>query len=436
MLSRHFQTLRSKRPKAFLIPWPSDQYIIALVLLGVLLATLQLMTVGVAALIAFILLYIFVERRSLLKNSYALPIVGLLTYGLLSVLWSQFPRETIYYGIQIVLTGLVGLIIASSPRPYDTLFGMATALIIHSTLSHLFGIYVPWEHGEYVFVGIAGSKNNYGSISSLTTMTSLGLLYASINLKRPWVMAFAAWGVGVGTFGLIRSLAAGNFLATTLCCMFLMYINVYRVLPPRIRLATNIYVIYAVICIGLVGFFVKDQVVSLVLAALHKDPSLTGRTEIWEVAHEQIKQHFWLGVGQSAFWVEGNPPAEFIWEAHGIAGKRGFNFHNTYLEIMVHFGLIGSAIFGLTLAYLIWKAFWGTFRNPSIINGIWVTLILHFIILSSVESFSFTPMNFYTVFLIASLSRDPLASSGNVINPWEGVFANPFKRRFEKPTQS
>lgn len=419
---------RPGRRRGISVPWPSDQYIIGLLLLGTLLATLQLLTLGVAALAAFILLYAFVERQPLMKNIYVLPILALLGYGLMSALWSDYPNQTIYYGIQIVLTGMIGLIFASSPRPFDTLFGLATALIVHSTLSHILGKYVPWEHGQVVFVGIAGSKNNYGSISSLTTMTSLGLLYAAIHLRRRWVMALAAWGILVGTLGLIRSLATGNFLATVACCMFLMYINVYRVLTPRVRLATNLYAIYAAICVGLVFFFVKDQLMTLVLTALNKDVTLTGRTEIWDVALEQIKHHFWLGVGQSAFWVEGNPPAEFIWQSHGIAGKRGFNFHNTYLEIMVHFGLIGALVFGATFLFLIYKAFENTFKNPTIMNGIWLTFVLHFILLSPVESFNFTPINFYTVFLIAALARHPKISTLEIVNPWQGIFFSKLER--------
>jgi exopolysaccharide production protein ExoQ len=403
------------------IPWPTDQFIIGFVLIGVLLSTIQLATVGVAALVAFILLYTWVERKAIFSNKYAIPICGLLAYGLLSAIWSKFPHQTIYYGIQIALTGFAGIILASSPRPADTLFGMTTALIIHSTLSHFLGVYVPWEHGEVVFVGIAVSKNNYGSISSLTTISSLGLLYLSIQKNRKWVIAFSLIGVVAGSLGLVRSLATGNFVATMACCAFLIYINIYRVLPPRLRLASALYGIYAIVCTIIVFLFVKDQLVHFVLTALNKDVTLTGRTEIWDVAQEQIKQHFWLGTGQSAFWVEGNPPAESIWASHGIAGKRGFNFHNTYLEIMVHFGLIGSMIFAITLAYLIFKLFSYALKSPTIINGIWATFVIHLILLSPVESFNFTPINFYTVFLIAALARYPALADLDTSDPWQPI---------------
>ena len=39
-----------------------------------------------------------------------------------------------------------------------------------------------------------------------------------------------------------------------------------------------------------------------------KDPTLTGRTDLWATGMEFISEHPWQGVGFHAFWVKGYAP--------------------------------------------------------------------------------------------------------------------------------
>ena len=62
-----------------------------------------------------------------------------------------------------------------------------------------------------------------------------------------------------------------------------------------------------------------------------------------------IAEKPFLGKGFGAFWQQGNPDAEGMWQYAGILSRGGFNFHNTPIEILVHLGWLGLIIFGLTV---------------------------------------------------------------------------------------
>lgn len=74
------------------------------------------------------------------------------------------------------------------------------------------------------------------------------------------------------------------------------------------------------------------------LALLGKDPTLTGRTELWAYVEADIAQHPLLGWGFGAFWTPANPAALEI-----SAALRWYvpQAHNGVLEILLQTGLLG-----------------------------------------------------------------------------------------------
>jgi exopolysaccharide production protein ExoQ len=102
--------------------------------------------------------------------------------------------------------------------------------------------------------------------------------------------------------------------------------------------------------VALAGFVIVllivhiDAVSAAILAATGKDITLTGRTDLWRIGLEQIAERPWLGTGYQAFWQPGNPEAEHLWRAFGIASRTGFHFHNLYLSNAVEIGIPGAAL--------------------------------------------------------------------------------------------
>jgi exopolysaccharide production protein ExoQ len=78
-----------------------------------------------------------------------------------------------------------------------------------------------------------------------------------------------------------------------------------------------------------------------VLEGSGKDPTLTGRTDLWATGLSFIAERPLQGLGYRAFWVSGFAPAEELWAMFLVPSGAGFNFHNTYISNAVEIGLIG-----------------------------------------------------------------------------------------------
>jgi exopolysaccharide production protein ExoQ len=103
-----------------------------------------------------------------------------------------------------------------------------------------------------------------------------------------------------------------------------------------------------VILAVLLGPVIIAAVVSpdMFLELIGKDPTLTGRMEIWDYVIQDIWMKPFLGWGYYVFWEPENPFATEISRAvHWTVP----NAHNGLLEFLLDLGLVGTALFALIL---------------------------------------------------------------------------------------
>jgi O-antigen ligase len=86
----------------------------------------------------------------------------------------------------------------------------------------------------------------------------------------------------------------------------------------------------------------------MILALLHKDMTLTGRTQIWSVLLSSLAKRPWLGFGYSAFWV--GTRGESANAIYALKWPRLSYAENGVLELALELGLVGVGIY--FLAYL------------------------------------------------------------------------------------
>ena len=100
---------------------------------------------------------------------------------------------------------------------------------------------------------------------------------------------------------------------------------------------------------GLAFVAIQSGAIALVLGAFNKNTTLTGRTYLWAQGLAESKQAPLLGVGYQAYWVQGFPGPERLWEKFYIASRSGFHFHDTYIETLVELGYVGAILLSLVL---------------------------------------------------------------------------------------
>jgi O-antigen ligase len=128
-----------------------------------------------------------------------------------------------------------------------------------------------------------------------------------------------------------------------------------------------------------------------------RDPTLSGRTYIWEAVIDQIWKRPWLGYGYQAFWKE-KGEAEYVWRAVRFIV---FQAHNGFLNIGVELGLIGLSLFVLSLIFTYIRAIkWVRLSQTS--ADLWpITYVTFMLMYNYSENTNLEPTSLYWVLYVA-----------------------------------
>jgi O-antigen ligase len=280
--------------------------------------------------------------------SRCLPLFIPVLVALLSILWSGDPELAFRRSSALILTTLFALFLAMRFDGRELVNCLLASLLIYCVASAVLIVAVPsigvhtagdtqfYEHiGSWR--GLSPFKNDFGRIVAFAA-----LLFALVSITRPRgnlgliASAVLATALAVGS----RSGQAISLLA--LCFLALCYILALGRMTPRTRAAFLVMSLPSAIFLAVVG----DSVVALALEALGKNPTLTGRLDIWSAVVDALSSNLLLGGGYGAGWK--TLVSIKIQEA---MGRTIGNAHNGYLALVVDIGLVG--LFSVLLALLV-----------------------------------------------------------------------------------
>lgn len=320
--------------------------------------------------------------------------------ALVSTLWSQAPGETFKYSIEFAMTVGFGLMLSAAPRPKAVLWGMFFAFAFYVLAALAFGQVVDvGNDGDSAFSGLTASKNLLADIGSTGLLISLACFVAGIE-DRQRLRALLALGVAVAqSYALIEARSAGALLGVAPAVAVFIFLLALR--PAR--LATRVLaILLAASSAALAAFAYGNTLIEDAMTFFDKDPTLTGRTYLWERAGDFISENPLLGKGFNAFWLQGNPDAEGLWQYAGITTREGFSFHNTAIEILVHLGWVGLFVLGITAligaALLIHRVM----TRPTLALCFWTSIAIYDLVRMPIETIGITPFYFSTVLLFAA----------------------------------
>jgi O-antigen ligase len=179
---------------------------------------------------------------------------------------------------------------------------------------------------------------------------------AMLSPRRRWLW----WGFAAAA--MVLALASTSKTSLVCCLMAALIVGVLWVSrrgPVGALLA--LYLALTGLCAA--GFLlVADP--GVLLAALGKDETLTGRTRIWAAVMHQIEKRPWTGFGYGAVWNETSNWGPLPW----ISKEQGFvihEAHNGWLGIWLELGYIGLAAALAAVADAWIRTLIGVFRRPS-----------------------------------------------------------------------
>jgi O-antigen ligase len=279
-----------------------------------------------------------------------LPILAFFLYGAISVLWSDFPEVAFKRWSKALGNLVMVLVVLTDPDPsaaVKRLLVRSGFLLI--PLSVLLVKYYPelgrsydqWTGTPY-YNGVSIGKNGLGYVCLVFGLASLSRFLAAFYRVKPRRINGTLIAHGV-VLAMVLWLFWKANSATSLACFLigggLITLTSLRAfdLSPR---AVHI-LLAGIVSLCLFGLFLDD---AGLVQAMGRDPTLTGRTELWqELLRTSVDP--WFGTGFESFWL--GKRAKLLWEHHWWHPNQA---HNGYLEIYLNLGVVGIGLLALLMA--------------------------------------------------------------------------------------
>ncbi|HVY84693.1 MAG TPA: O-antigen ligase family protein [Caulobacterales bacterium] len=310
------------------------------------------------------------------------PLLATPIIALASCVWSELPAESARYAMQFFFTCFTGVFLATLVTPSRFLqmsfLGMLGFCVL-SILSHRTG---PSFHGE-VLIGFTGSKNQMGLAGFMLLMAAMAT--ALDNKIHPRIRLLVIPAIPIALYVVASTDTATAVLIAAAAAPLLLLLHISERFHPATRIGLMLAVVLVLSPLALIWNDAVDWATNTLFNSMGKDATLTGRTYLWERAHELIARRPLEGHGYQAFWVGDSADIIGILRWADLQDGRTFNFHNTYLQVAVDTGYLGMGSLVLTLIAIGLGGFRQFVLNPTVATSYFFINFIVLIMISFTE---------------------------------------------------
>ena len=332
-------------------------------------------------------------------------ILLLLGLAVLSVSWSEDPATTFKRALALLGTAAASIYLASQWKPKDLIkllawsLGLAAlASVAVALIAPAYGVMSDISPGAWQ--GIYTHKNIFGRVMALGAISFMFLAFTSPKYRR------IGWGGFLLLLVLViesRSLTALLALLATLSLIPVLL--ALRRRPAFIPSLTMALFALAMLTVWLTGS--SHDVVN----AFGRDPTFTGRVDLWQSASTVISKRPWLGHGYGTGWVGGGDDATT--DIAQFTEWNAPNAHNGFLNLTLDLGFVGLILFLAASAVAFHRAIRHLRVDPSM-EALWPPILLTFVLLTNLMESLLLKYNSIdwllyvaTLLSIASITRVP-----------------------------
>ena len=282
--------------------------------------------------------------QGLLAGKWALAVSVL---AVVSTIWSNDPSITARRSLVLMGTTLFGVYFGSNFDLSEQIRILAKTFGIIIVLSFYFSLVMPQYginhdiHGGS-WTGVFTQKNLLGRAMIVAVVTFLS---ANKIVRGPVRYAFL---VGAGCLLLMSDSRTSQVVLIAMLLLAPIYQLIRRngmtiVIP--ISLAFGI----ALVAIAVIALTNADSL----LLVMGRNPTLTGRTEIWKAIWNAITKQMLLGYGFDGFWAGIRGKSADVILTLGWVAKHS---HNGFLDIWLDLGIVGLGAFFASYFNALWRA--------------------------------------------------------------------------------
>ena len=272
----------------------------------------------------------------------AVLLAPLLLLAGLSGEWSLLPDVTLRRAVALCFTSLFGLYLAARFAWRDLLNLFAAVFLVLALGTYLSVLVAPgWAIHATVhpgaWKGLWFEKNGLGQIMVWGVLACTCAALFTPERRKLWVAA-AMLCVGLVIFSTSKTALLG-----------LMLVGAGLTVVAGLRRGGLLAVATAWLALVGAGLLAALIVLApeLLLEALGRDPTLTGRTDIWSAVLRRAEERPWQGYGYGAFWADKQGPVGYVRNEVDWSAPTA---HNGWLEMLLAFGWTGVILFGVHLA--------------------------------------------------------------------------------------
>jgi exopolysaccharide production protein ExoQ len=306
-------------------------------------------------------------------------IISLPVLAFLSIAWSQFPMTSLVHAVMLGANMAFAFYLLERFSPNDLLriLLMVGAL---AAIGSMFLIICLPQYGVQnrsalvtgAWQGIFGQKNICGLV-----MTDLLLpaFFVEVETRRARVFRISYIALVLAIIAMSHSV--GAWVVCAACIAFVLAMRLLVRMPQNEILA----IVFIWAGFALIAGILVYRNFDLLMYALGKDPTLTGRTRMWSSLLSSVMKNPMLGYGYAAFWggLQGES-ANITLVEHGGIGYA----ENGVLELCLELGVLGVVLYLLVFFRAIKNAAFCFMRKPSP-AVMWYISSLFFIAVSNIE---------------------------------------------------
>jgi len=322
----------------------------------------------------------------------------LLLYPLLSALWSPYPILTIRRVVALTAVTLLGIYTAET-YPIKQQTRLYLSVMIFILIASIGFVFVLPEYaimtGTHLgrWNGILSHKN---VLARLATVVFVCLLYL-----RSDRLTYSLWQrtllIALSLLILYFSESASAWIIILIFTLAYPFLAIFNERSLLFGVLFPLYVILAVSLLTISLLYYES-----IFALLGRDPTITGRVDLWTNSMVLIYENLWFGQGYSAAFLPNAP----IYDR--IAWALAANAHNGWLDIGLELGLIGIILYTLSLLQNLIKGLYLARTTGEIFPMIFIVL---FISLSITETSSYILRDMlWVIYVSITLYLTPMPS--------------------------
>ncbi len=282
--------------------------------------------------------------HGLLAGKWALAVSVL---AVVSTIWSNDPSITVRRSLVLMGTTLFGVYFGSNFDLGEQVRILAKTFGIIVVLSFYFALLMPQYGINHDIHG--GSWTGVFTQKNLLGRAMIVAVVAFLSAKKivRWPVR---WALFVGAACLL--LLSDSRTSQLVLIAMLLLAPIYRLIRSKgmtVVIPTSLAFGMAIVAITAIAATNADSL----LLVMGRNPTLTGRTEIWKAIWHAITKQILLGYGFDGFWGGIRGKSADVILTLGWVAKHS---HNGFLDIWLDLGVVGLGVFLAGYFNALWRA--------------------------------------------------------------------------------